>query len=523
MVQTCERKKDFKKGIDTGDSRRRRGETTVSLRKAKKEEGLAKRRNVRVNNFVSEDPQPQGGGNSKKTYTISDIPALRTGIQSSDLAVLIESTRGFRRLLSVETNPPVQDVLAAGVLDTLISLLGRTDSSELQFEAAWALTNIASTEHTAVVVEHGAVPGLVALLTHAKGDLREQSAWCLGNIAGDCTEFRDLILQAGGLNPLLMNIAQPESLTLLRNVTWALSNFCRGKPQPDLETVRPAIPALASLLTHTDQETVVDACWALSYLSDGEDDRIQACVDGGVVPHLVNLLSNPSSQVITPALRTLGNIVTGNDVQTQSVIDAGILAVSPALLSNAKKTIRKEACWMLSNIAAGTAPQISALLAAPNVIGHAIGQLAQGEWDVRKEACWVVSNVATGGTWEHARVLVDQGCLEPICDLLGVSDSKIILVALDALEALLRKADAHDQAVEWVTLVDEADGIEKIEALQEHEHEEVYEKAVAVLEEFFAAEDEEEDENLAPNAAAGDGGFQFGVAPPAGGQLSFAF
>lgn len=56
----------------------------------------------------------------------------------------------------------------------------------LQFEAAWALTNIASTNQTRAVVEHGAVPGLVRNLRHHNPDLREQCAWCLGNIAGDC-------------------------------------------------------------------------------------------------------------------------------------------------------------------------------------------------------------------------------------------------------------------------------------------------------------------------------------------------
>lgn len=58
--------------------------------------------------------------------------------------------------------------------------------SRAQFEAAWALTNIASTCKTKTVVDHGAVPALVRNLRHHNPDLREQCAWCLGNIAGDC-------------------------------------------------------------------------------------------------------------------------------------------------------------------------------------------------------------------------------------------------------------------------------------------------------------------------------------------------
>ena len=50
-------------------------------------------------------------------------------------------------------------------------------------------------------------------------------------------------------------------------------------------------------------------------------------------------------------------------------------------------------------------------------------------------------------------------------------------------------------------LVDEAEGLDKIEDLQNHEQEEIYDKAANILEAFFDVEDGEV-ENLAPQVCS---------------------
>lgn len=105
---------------------------------------------------------------------------------------------------------------------------------------------------------------------------------------------------------------------------------------------------------------MTDACWALSYLSDGNNDHIDKVIEAGVSRRLVELLLSPSAAVLVPALRTVGNIVTGNDMQTQIIINCGALPCLMQLLSQPhKKSIKKEACWTLSNITAGTKVRIA--------------------------------------------------------------------------------------------------------------------------------------------------------------------
>ena len=166
-----------------------------------------------------------------------------------------------------------------------------------------------------------------------------QAVWALGNVAGDSPVCRDLVLQTGALGPLLQQLTENSKLSMLRNATWTLSNFCRGawvhsaflllllrfvflaplaphpprplapaslvglcgaivlaeaaqlnpplqlpllrvralffyssfagappragKPQPNFEMVRPALPTLAQLIYSQDDDVLTDACWAL--------------------------------------------------------------------------------------------------------------------------------------------------------------------------------------------------------------------------------------------------------------------
>jgi hypothetical protein len=500
--------KSIKKGIDIDEARRKREENIIEIRKTKREEELSKRRSINegINQSI---PAPVNLGYAddssyQKIHPIhtninsnqsNDLNVLANMIFSEDRNMQYEGTQGYRKLLSIEKTPPIDEVIKTNAIARFVEFLERYDYPQLQFESAWALTNVASgtSEHTNVVIDNGAVPIFCRLLKCSEIEIREQAVWALGNIAGDSPACRDLVINAGSLSPLLEMIDDQSPLSLLRNCTWTLSNFCRGKPQPRFETVSKALPALSALLYSTDTEILTDACWALSYLSDGTNDRIQAVVDTEISSRLTDLLTFPNPTVLIPALRTVGNIVTGDDMQTDIMVNAGVLPHLRILLANSvKKSIRKEVCWTVSNITAGTLKQIQEVMKA-NIIPPMIHILASAEFDIKKEATWAISNATSGGDKEEIKYLVSCGCIPSLCAILVCQDCRIIMVALEGLDNILKIGDLEKDSNGFVgtnqfsDIITECGGQDKIESLQQHSHDEIFEKALNIIDKYFSS------------------------------------
>lgn len=158
---------------------------------------------------------------------------------------------GIRRLLTTEDSNHLQRVIDNNLVPKLISNLSREDFPQLQFESAWCITNIACGEHKFAqnLLDHGAIEALIKLLGCKSLEVIEQATWALGNLAGDNVNIRNIIIARGAIDPIsnLVMACQPGT-PFCRNVSWCLTNLCRGRPTAPFFQLKNAVIALAKVL-----------------------------------------------------------------------------------------------------------------------------------------------------------------------------------------------------------------------------------------------------------------------------------
>ncbi|XP_003742068.1 importin subunit alpha-1 [Galendromus occidentalis] len=481
----------------------------VELRKAKKDEHLTKRRNLHDHDEV-DDLELDDLAFEATDDVLDKLPDIVSALYSEDPERIFEATRISRKILSRKTSPPIDTFINANTIPRFVQLL-YAESPALQFEAAWVLTNVASgnESQTRAALEAGISDAFVRLLDSSSPEVVEQVLWGLSNIAGTGAEYRDLLLQMGLLPVLVKLVESTNSRSLLATAAWCVSNLCRKMGSlPEYKALLPAIPVLTKLVQHDMVAVASDACWALSYFTDGSNERIEAVCRAGAVPPIIKLLRNCTDpSVLIPALRVIGNIVTGDDRQTQMVIDAGALSALKNRFEVGAEATKKEVIWALSNVLAGNVVQIEAVL-NEGLMEPLIRMLSVGDYKTQLEATWAICNFTCGGTPVQISQLFEYDTIASLCHMLEFVDARLIKAILDAFGNILRAAQSLDSLPDVMNLLDEAGFVDRVEMLQMHELEEIYKRAANLLGLYWndCSDDDEVIDDINP-----DGSRRFGI------------
>ena len=426
----------------------------------------------------------------KMNVDLSQFNEIIQAFRSQDMNQKYTGLVGIRKMLSLQ-NTPIQELIDMGIIPELIQLLDNSPA-EFQYEALWCLTNIASgtSDQANNIVVKGGIPKIIKLLDSSIEELKIQATWLLGNLSSDCLKIRDTLIKEKAFDKLVTVLASTNDKQLIKQATWAVSNFFRIRPKPPLDTVKKSfnIVARVMMILTSDNEFLADACFILYFMTEHYKETIKDLLDINIIPQILKNLEIEVKFIQINCLRIVGNIASGNANQTQKLLDLGVLNYLKKTIFNENKQIRKETAWILSNIAAGTQKQIEALI-QEGILPILDREIKNDEPEIKKECIWAVCNLTSVENPEYMKKIFDQGILRIICDCLKMDDAKYLAVCLEAFGNLLafgkkinQNQNLPNPIVEEVEKMGMFDVLEK---LQFHPVEIVYEKTLRILETYF--------------------------------------
>lgn len=419
---------------------------------------------------------------------LSKFPEIINAFRTQEINQKYTGLVGIRKLLTLQ-NAPIQELIDIGITPELISLLDNSPP-EFQYEALWCLTNIATgtSDQANSIVIKGGIPKIVKLMDSSIEELKIQATWIIGNLASDCQKIRDSLIKEKVFDKLVTILASTNQPQLIKQTTWAISNFFRVKPAPPYDIAQKCIKKIARAMVMLPQDTefLTDACFILYFMTEHYKDSINDLLDIDIIPKIIQNLDIDVHFIQINCLRIVGNIASGNANQTQLLIDWGLLNCLKKTIFNGKKQIRKESAWILSNIAAGTQKQIETLI-SENFLPILSKAIKTDEPEIKKECIWAVCNLTSVENVEYIKKILEQGILRIICNCLKMEDAKYLAVCLEAFTNLLAfgKKSNPSGPNPIVVEVEKMGMCDVLEKLQYHPVEIVYEKTLKLLEAFF--------------------------------------
>ncbi len=265
-------------------------------------------------------------------------------------------------------------------------------------------------------------------------------------------------------------------------------------------------------------------CWALSHLTDGANTATGSNIGTnaneavvmltskdyiGIIPRLLVILNNEQedSRTKVACLQILSNVLSSNEIEMGTGTDAGtsmgmgmdqfpvhdFVESMTKLLVMAGMELQVEALFLLSSIIEMWGTEfIQVLLSSQTFLPMFLRAMALCTREVKIECLWVIGSISSCGTEVQLQKLVKSNVIPYLCQNLEFYDPKTILMILDSIDNILIAGDRVGD--DYRTIFHEYDGIEFIENLQTHLNDDVYRRAVEIIESHFGMSDHEDED-----------------------------
>lgn len=397
--------------------------------------------------------------------------------------------------LAVGDAEVVQAVIPAAPV--LISYVEGGNGLEIAEQCSWALGNMSAedVEYRSKLIANGAVGPLVKLFIQGvewalssseytnklSVDVDQVSAsevlpisaattaaWALTNMFRGCEqEEMSHLFGNKDLPEMLVKAIELPCIDLSQEAAWLISqaynseNIAQLNRLVQLGLMKPLCGKICYAVELIQEQSVAGQK-NNSQIQNAEQERVREAIMGKA----------EGRSLLTPLLRVMGNVISGggNDVLKELTTDYGEKAIKAVAVASEfhHHGIQREAAWVLGNVAGMPDGQGVKLLTQINAVPILL-QLLKGEpFHVRKEAAFALCNIAAGGggcsgDTEALNYIFagDMDAIKAMISLMRSSNVDAAVLGLQFTEMLLRCLPATA-----VKLVEDADGIDALEALQ---------------------------------------------------------
>jgi hypothetical protein len=522
--------KNYKKGLDGDNCRKRRGDIAVQIRRSRKSEFLAKRR-YSDSTIISELAYTQ---EYERDHVVNVLSNAFISIKSTIPHERLYAAQALRWAISVK-NVPVEEALAlnesADLLKNLVSLAKFDNRAEVQHEVIWVFSQIAAGKMTKRLADAGAVQTIMKLLQSPSDAVVEECLGCVANVAGDSADLRDQIVQLQGLDFILYHLQRLSSRRSIQHATWALSNLV-GSPFVQVPTLAEAARIILRVIQqHLDEKVLSESCWALAHITDkGGLACTKIIMESSCVPVLIRFLAHKNYSIVLPSLQTLANVVVASAEGRDMLLSLDILRSFVNLLDRLSQFAKNQTVWnvqtcglyklnqrMRVEIAKlvaffadpSTTQCIGQIIACDGLVSMLCMEVLNPEWEIRKAALASLVNIILSSSRFQIRQVATPVLVEALCSVLDVADVEVLLASINCLDVVLGICGGmNDDCAVWI---EEYGGLDKLENLQGHQSPDIYHACVRLIEKHFNSEMEVEDANIAPAYCSSSNTFEFGL------------
>ncbi|KAM7270959.1 hypothetical protein ACFE04_030173 [Oxalis oulophora] len=203
-----------------------------------------------------------------------------------------------------------------------------------------------STDNRILIVEAGAIPTLVSLLTNDDVATQENAVTCILNLS-IYENNKGLIMLAGAI-PSIVQVLRSGTMEARENSAATLFSLSLGDENKIIIGASGAIPALLELLQNGSTRGKKDAATALFNLCIYQGNKGRA-IRSGMIPALLKILSDSRNCMVDEAL-TIMSVLASNHEAKAAIVKAGSIPVLIDLLRTGLPRNKENAASILLSL-----------------------------------------------------------------------------------------------------------------------------------------------------------------------------